>query len=122
MRKDPEEWTDDEVRHAVGKYKGQKSTVEEEQEELKAIADGMDRAGLNKDAVKLCIKLRDLDARHQSSFLRSLDRLREVFNLGAQYDLEDAIKKTVDSAVKVMTPETAKVVTMKRPRGKKLDS
>lgn len=120
MRKDPEEWTDDEVRHAVAKYKDQKGAVEDEQETLKDIADGMDRAGLNKDAVKLCLKLRDLDARDQSSFLRSLDRLREVFNLGAQYDLEDAIKTTVESAVKVMTPD--KVVTMKRPRGKKLDS
>lgn len=61
-------------------------------EDAKAAMDAVGAAGLNKQAFKLAMRLKDMDQAKARVFLDSFDACRDALDLDAQLDIEDAIE------------------------------
>lgn len=80
----------DDIRKLATAAEQMAQRLELAKEDAKAAMDAIGAAGLNKQAFKLAMRLKDMDGVKAKSFLDTLDACRDALSIDAQLDLFEA--------------------------------
>lgn len=81
----------EDIRGIVGRLDATEEHIDDHKADKRAILEGAEAIGVRKDALKLAMKLRNLEPVKLTAWFVSFDRAVEALGLRSQLDLEQAI-------------------------------